>query len=69
MGMFDAAYKRPVPRYARTVGVVTAPTGAAVRDIINISARRNPYVQIILYPAQVQGEGAVSSIIKGIRAP
>ena len=68
MGMFDAAYKRPVPRYARTVGVVTAPTGAAVRDIINISARRNPYVQIILYPAQVQGEGAVSSIIKGIRA-
>ena len=68
MGMFAPEYKQPIPRYARTVGIVTAPTGAAVRDIINISKRRNPYVQLILYPAQVQGEGAAESIVKGIRA-
>ena len=68
MGMFAPEYKQPIPKYARTVGIVTAPTGAAVRDIINISTRRNPYVQLILYPAQVQGEGAVQSIVKGIRA-
>lgn len=67
MGMFAAQYKRPIPRYARTVGVVTAPTGAAIRDIINISRRRNPYVQLILYPALVQGEGAKDSIARGIR--
>ena len=53
--------------YAKRIGVVTAPTGAAVRDIMNISARRNPYVQLILYPAQVQGEGAKESIVRGIR--
>ena len=68
MGMFAQEYKQPIPRYARTVGIVTAPTGAAVRDIINISSRRNPYVQLILYPAQVQGEGTAESIVKGIRA-
>lgn len=67
MGMFDARYKRSIPRYAKTVGVVTAPTGAAVRDIINISKRRNPYVQLVLYPALVQGEGAKDSIVEGIR--
>lgn len=67
MGMFAAQYKRPIPRYAKTVGVVTAPTGAAIRDIINISRRRNPYVQLILYPALVQGEGAKDSIVRGIK--
>ncbi len=67
MGMFAPEYKRPIPRYAGTVGIVTAPTGAAVRDIINISRRRNPYVQLILYPALVQGEGAKDSIVRGIR--
>ena len=66
MGMFAAEYKQPVPRYARTIGVVTAPTGAAIRDIINVAKRRNPFVQILLYPALVQGDGAVSSIVKGI---
>ncbi len=55
MGMFAPEYKKPIPKYVRTVGVVTAPTGAAVRDIINITRRRNPYVQILLYPALVQG--------------
>lgn len=67
-GMFAAQYKQPIPRYIRTLGVVTADTGAAVRDIIQIAHRRNPYVQIILYPAIVQGEAAVSSIVAGIRA-
>lgn len=68
MGMFSDEYKQPVPRYVKTVGIVTAPTGAAVRDIINISKRRNPFVQLILYPALVQGEGAAASIVQGIRA-
>ena len=67
MGMFDPQYKRPIPRFAKTVGIVTAPTGAAIRDIMNISHRRNPYVQLILYPALVQGDGAKDSIVKGIR--
>lgn len=68
MGMFAPEYKQPIPKYIRTLGVVTAPTGAAVRDIINIAARRNPYIQIILYPAVVQGDQAVPSIVNGIRA-
>ena len=68
MGMFAAEYKQPIPRYARTVGIVTASTGAAIRDIMNIAARRNPYVQLILYPALVQGEQAKYSIAEGIRA-
>ena len=66
-GMFSPEYKQPVPKYIRTLGVVTADTGAAVRDIIQITKRRNPYVQIILYPAIVQGEAAVPSIVRGIR--
>lgn len=66
MGMFAPEYKKPIPKYAKRVGVVTAPTGAAVQDIRNISGRRNPYVQLILYPALVQGEGAAASIVKGI---
>lgn len=67
-GMFAPEYKKPIPEYVKTVGVVTAPTGAAVRDIINIASRRNPYVQIILYPAIVQGEAAAASIVEGIHA-
>jgi exodeoxyribonuclease VII large subunit len=68
MGMFDEGYKQPIPRYIKKLGVVTAPTGAAVRDIINIATRRNPYIQIILYPAIVQGEQAPESIVNGIHA-
>ncbi len=67
-GMFDPMYKKELPRYIKRLGVVTAPTGAAVRDIISVTQRRNPGVQIILYPAIVQGEQAVPSIINGIRA-
>lgn len=68
MGMFAPEYKKPIPRYAKRIGIVTAPTGAAIQDIRNIAARRNPYVELILYPALVQGEGAVPSIVNGIRA-
>ena len=67
MGMFAGEYKQPIPKFIRRLGVVTAPTGAAVQDIINISYRRNPYLQIILYPALVQGADAAESIVKGIR--
>ncbi len=66
MGMFSNDYKRPIPKYVKTVGIVTASTGAAIQDIINITHRRNPYVQLILYPALVQGEGAAHSIATGI---
>ena len=68
MGMFAQEYKQPVPKYIKTLGIVTAPTGAAIRDIQNITGRRNPYVQTILYPALVQGEGAAQSIVNGIHA-
>ncbi len=67
-GMFAPQYKQPIPGYIRTLGVVTAATGAAVRDIMNIAGRRNPYVQIILYPAIVQGDAAPASIVNGIHA-
>ena len=68
MGMFAQEYKKPIPRYVKRVGIVTAPTGAAIQDIRNIASRRNPYVQLILYPALVQGEGAAESIVNGIHA-
>lgn len=66
MGYFAREYKRPIPEFARRVGIVTASTGAAVHDIMNISYRRNPYVSLYLYPAQVQGDMAKYSIVKGI---
>lgn len=68
MGMFAPEYKQPIPKYIRRLGIVTAPAGAAVQDIRNISHRRNPYVQLILYPALVQGDGAAQSIVNGIHA-
>ena len=67
MGMFAQEYKQPIPEFAHRVGIVTSPTGAAIRDIINVSTRRNPFIQSILYPALVQGEGAAASIVRGIR--
>lgn len=66
MGLFDPMYKRPIPKFVKRIGVVTARTGAAIRDIITVSKRRNPYIQIVLYPALVQGENAKYSIVKGI---
>lgn len=65
--MFDGCYKQPIPKYATRIGIVTASTGAAIRDIMNITSRRNPYVQLILYPALVQGEKAKYSIVQGIK--
>lgn len=67
-GMFAPEYKKQIPKYIKTLGVVTAPTGAAVQDIINITKRRNPFVQIVLYPAIVQGAQAAASIVEGIKA-
>ncbi len=67
MGMFAEEYKQPLQKYIRTLGVVTAPTGAVIHDIITVSRRRNPFIEIYLYPVQVQGEGAAESIAEGIR--
>lgn len=65
-GLFSPEYKKPIPQFPSTVGVVTASTGAAVRDIINVITRRYPMAEIVLYPAQVQGQGAAESIVKAI---
>jgi len=67
-GLFDYAHKKEIPRFVKRVGIVTAATGAALQDICQISGRRNPYVQLVLYPAKVQGEGAAQTVVKGIRA-
>ncbi len=66
-GLFDEEHKKPLPLYPMTIGVVTAPRGAALQDIINITKRRNPYVRLIIYPAKVQGDGAAETICEGIR--
>ncbi len=66
-GLFEFELKKPIPKYPKRVGIVTAATGAAIQDIQNIAKRRNPYVQLILYPAKVQGEGAAATIVKGIQ--
>lgn len=65
-GLFSDAYKKPIPKFPKRVGVVTAPTGAAVRDIINVITRRYPMAEIVIYPAQVQGVGAAQSVVKAI---
>ncbi len=65
-GLFDDSIKQIIPPYAMKIGIVTSRTGAVIRDIVNVSTRRNPYVELFLYPASVQGEGAHKSIIKGI---
>jgi len=66
-GLFDAAYKKPLPKYPRTVGIITAPTGAAIRDMIHVSGRRFPLAKIVLYPSLVQGAGAPAQLIRGLR--
>ena len=66
-GLFDPDLKKPSPKYPKRIGVVTAKTGAAIQDIINVARRRNPYVQLILYPAKVQGDGAADTIVAGIK--
>lgn len=65
-GLFDSSYKKPIPKFPKRVGVITAATGAAVRDIINVITRRYPMAEIVLYPAQVQGTGSAQSVVNGI---
>lgn len=67
-GLFEHSHKKPIPPYPKKVGIITASTGAAIQDIVNIARRRNPYVQLVLYPAQVQGQGAAESVARGIAA-
>ena len=66
-GYFDAEHKKAIPFYPKKVGIVTAPTGAAIQDMVHIASRRNPYIQLVLYPAIVQGDQAAESIVKGIK--
>jgi len=66
-GLFDAAHKKPIPRFPRKIGIVTSPTGAAIRDILHVIGRRFGNIHIVLYPARVQGEGAAAEIAEGIR--
>lgn len=67
-GLFDEEHKQKIPKYPKRLGVVTARTGAAVQDIINVSLRRNPWLQIVFCPAAVQGDGAAQSVVRGIHA-
>ncbi len=66
-GLFDPEHRKKIPPYPKNIGVVSASTGAAIQDIINVSRRRNPYVQLILCPAKVQGEGSAESVARGIK--
>ena len=67
-GLFDASRKKPLPKYPRTVGIITAPTGAAIRDMINVTGRRFLLAKILLYPTLVQGDGAAPQMIEALRA-
>jgi len=67
-GLFDASFKKPIPRFPKTVGIVTSPTGAVIRDIINIINRRFENMHIVIFPAKVQGKGASDEIIDGIES-
>jgi exodeoxyribonuclease VII large subunit len=66
-GLFDAAAKRPIPRLPRRIGVITSPTGAAIRDILHVLARRFPAVPVLVYPVPVQGTGAAADIAAALR--
>lgn len=65
-GLFDEKRKKPLPKFPETIGIVTSPTGAAIRDMINVLKRRCPMVKVIIYPCLVQGENAAESIVSGI---
>jgi exodeoxyribonuclease VII large subunit len=65
-GLFDAAFKKPIPKYPETIGIVTSPDAAALRDVLTTLNRRNPAIKIIIYPTPVQGKGAAASIAKAI---
>ncbi len=65
-GLFDDSRKKPLPRFPQCVGVITAPTGAAVRDILNVTGRRYPQAKILLFPSLVQGPDAPASLVSGV---
>ncbi|MBQ8545882.1 MAG: exodeoxyribonuclease VII large subunit [Clostridia bacterium] len=65
-GLFDEAHKKPIPKFPKKIGIITSPTGAAVRDIINVATRRYPISTLVLFPSLVQGEDAVANLIGGI---
>lgn len=67
-GLFDAAHKKPLPRFPERIGVITSETGAAVQDILNILGRRFPYAQVVLAPVLVQGEGAPAQLIDALQS-
>src|ERR1022692_2584700 len=66
-GLFDASRKKPIPLLPQRIGIITSPQGAALRDILNILARRHHSANILIYPAQVQGESAAIEVIAGLR--
>lgn len=66
-GLFDERYKKQIPRFANSVGVITSETGAVIRDICHVAQKKNPHTNIIVYPARVQGVGAENEIIDGLR--
>ena len=65
-GLFDESHKKPIPAFPKRIGVITAKTGAVIRDIIHVTRRRNPYVDLVLYPVKVQGEGAAQQIAQAL---
>ncbi|MEY4484970.1 MAG: hypothetical protein RL693_2422, partial [Verrucomicrobiota bacterium] len=65
-GLFDPEWKKPIPRFPRTVALVTSPTGAAIRDMINILTRRAPWLRVLVFPVRVQGQGAEKEIARAI---
>ncbi|MDF1860646.1 MAG: exodeoxyribonuclease VII large subunit [Verrucomicrobiales bacterium] len=66
-GLFDPSWKKAIPAFPRTIGIVTSPTGAAIRDILHVFARRAPWIRILIQPARVQGEGSAAEIAYGIK--
>ena len=66
LGVFSQSHKKPIPQHVQTVGIVTSPTGAAVKDILTVLKRRNPFINVIVYPALVQGEYASNDICHAI---
>ena len=65
-GLFDESHKKPIPKFPKRIGIITSPTGAAVRDIINVASRRCPLCELVLFPSLVQGEDAPIDLIGGI---
>ncbi len=65
-GLFDASHKLPIPQFPRQIGVITSPSGAAIRDVVSVLKRRFPAIPVVIYPVQVQGDAAVAEIIRAL---